>query len=298
MTSSSNQWPRGAEWRQWDLHIHTPASFHWTGVKFDSNIDSAVNTKLIDEMIAALNAAKPDVFALMDYWTFEGWFALKRRLSQPNAPVLLKKVFPGIELRLMAPMTGRLNAHVLFSDVVDDQILKDFKAALDVELVNRPLSDDALIALARLVGDDKLKNHGLNKSEIDADSGKALHAGSTIAEINCDSYKRAIAKVPNGQAIGFMPFDTSDGLAEIKWQEHYSYCLGLFKSSPIFETRGRDTWGAFVGERTPGRGRTADRASLSRGCAGHARVRGRCHRAARSVAAERQHPAPKPHAPR
>jgi len=26
MTKSINQWPRGAEWRRWDLHVHTPAS--------------------------------------------------------------------------------------------------------------------------------------------------------------------------------------------------------------------------------------------------------------------------------
>lgn len=26
---------RGSEWRQWDLHIHSPASFHWEGKKFD-----------------------------------------------------------------------------------------------------------------------------------------------------------------------------------------------------------------------------------------------------------------------
>lgn len=253
MPLSLEEWPRGAEWRQWDLHIHTPASFHWTGAKFDSKTDSEANTKLVDDMIFALNAARPAVFALMDYWTFEGWFALKRRLSQKGAPDLLKKVFPGIELRLMAPMLGRLNAHVIFSDTVEDQTLKDFKSALHVELVNRPLSDDALVAYARTASEDKLKDcHGFNKKDIDSDFDKALRAGSAIAEISCESYKTAISKVPNGQAIGFMPFDTSDGLTSIQRNKNYSYCLGLFKSSPIFETRDLDTWGAFVGERTSG----------------------------------------------
>lgn len=243
---------RGSEWRQWDLHIHTPASFHWAGQRFDADPNSKNNEALVDAMIGALNAAEPAVFALMDYWTFDGWFALKRRLAQPGAPKLLKRVFPGIELRLVAPMAGRLNAHVIFSDMVGDQILSDFKSGLHVEIVNRPLSDDALIALSRMVGEDKLVHHGFKKNDIDANASQALQAGSTIAEINCDSYKKAIENVPNGQAIGFMPFNTSDGLAEIKWQEHYAYCLGLFKSSPIFETRDTDTWGAFVGERTAG----------------------------------------------
>ncbi len=61
---------RGSEWRQWDLHIHTPASFHWTGKRFDADPASNVNRTLVDEMIQALNAAEPAAFSLMDYWTF------------------------------------------------------------------------------------------------------------------------------------------------------------------------------------------------------------------------------------
>lgn len=243
---------RGSEWRQWDLHIHTPASFHWTGQGFDADPNSPRNIALVDEMINALNAAEPAVFALMDYWTFDGWFALNRRIDQPGAPKLLKKVFPGIELRLVSPMTARLNAHVIFSDEASDQILKDFRSTLEIELINRPLSDEGLISLARSVGEDKLGIHGFKKLDIDSNDNRALIAGSTIAEIVCDSYKKAIAKVPNGLAVGFMPFDTNDGLSEIKWHDHYAYCLGLFKTSPIFETRSVDTWGAFVGERTKG----------------------------------------------
>jgi len=252
MTTKTTPLERGSEWRQWDLHIHTPASFHWNGQKFDADQNSKANTDLVDEMIAALNAAEPAVFALMDYWTFDGWFALKKRLSESGAPKLTKTVFPGIELRLAAPTTCRLNAHVLFSDEVDGQVLHDFKSALQVEIVLRPLSDASLIELARKAGEDKLKHHGFKKSDIDADDWLALRAGSTIAEINCESYKAAIERVPKGQAIGFMPYDTSDGLAEVKWQDHYAYFLGLFKTSPIFESRNADLRGAFVNEETPG----------------------------------------------
>lgn len=250
--SEKQPYERGAEWRRWDLHIHSPASFHWKGTRFESTPGSKKNQDLIDEMIAALNAAEPAVYALMDYWTFEGWFTLKNRLKQSGAPKLTKPVFPGIELRLAAPTSCRLNAHVLFSDQVDDQVLHDFKSALQVEIINRPLSDNSLIELARKVSEDKLKVHGFKKAEVDSDEQKALLAGATIAEINCESYKKAIEKVLKGQAIGFMPYDTSDGLSEVKWQDHYAYFLGLFASSPIFETRNGDLRGAFVGEETPG----------------------------------------------
>lgn len=247
------RYERGSEWRQWDLHIHTPASFQWQGQKLDADPASATNKALVDQMIHALNAAKPAVFALMDYWTFDGWFALQRRLKDADAPKLTKTVFPGIELRLAAPMKGRLNAHVLFSDQVEDQVLRDFQSNLNLALVDRPLSDAALIDLARNhIGAPKLAHHGFKKEEVDADAAKAFLAGAVIAELTCESYKDAIAKVPDEQAIGYMPYDTNDGLNEVKWQEHYAYFLGLVRSSPIFESRNLDIRGAFVNELTAG----------------------------------------------
>lgn len=239
---------RGSTWSQWDLHIHTPASFHWNGEKF--NGDKEHDNKLIDEMIHALNNAEPEVFAIMDYWTFDGWFKLQSRLKEPDSPKLKKTVFPGIELRLVAPMDGRLNAHVIFSDKIEKQILDDFKSALQIALIDRPLSDSALMYLARQTSEDKLDKHGFKKNDIEHEDDKALKAGSTIAEITMESYKQAISKVPNNQAIGFMPFDTNDGLAEVKWADHYAYAMALFQSSPIFETRDFDKRCAFIGEKT------------------------------------------------
>lgn len=122
--ASQNAFERGSKWRQWDLHVHAPASFHWHGAKFDADPNSANNRSLVDENDRGHERWDPAVFALMDYWTFDGWFALKRRLKEAGAPQLHKRVFPGIELRLMAPMktpNGRLNAHVLFSDEIPDQ---------------------------------------------------------------------------------------------------------------------------------------------------------------------------------
>jgi ABC-type lipoprotein export system ATPase subunit len=241
---------RGSLWREWDLHIHSPASFHWEGQRFGS--DQAQNANLVDEMIGALNDATPIAFGLMDYWTFDGWFALKKRQADAGAPTLQKTVFPGIELRLAAPMEGRLNAHVLFSDQTSDQHLRDFLSRLKLELIQQPLSRDALIEYARYVGADKLAKHGFGKDEVDSNDDEAFRAGCEIAELNVDSYKEAIRLVPGDRALGFMPFSTNDGLNTVKWSEHYAYTLGLFESSPIFETRKPDLWAAFSGLRTEG----------------------------------------------
>lgn len=242
---------RGSIWNQWDLHIHTPASFHWCGQKFDGDISSGENKKLVDEMIEAMNSAEPAVFAIMDYWTFDGWFALKQRLAEQGAPKLTKRVFPGIELRLSAPTEKRLNAHVIFSNEIPDQHLKDFLSDLKIERTDRSVSKDALIGLARATAPDMLLKKGHKKDIVDADDADALLAGYKLAEIKSDSYKNAIANVPDGLAIGFMPYDTSDGLTEVKWEEHYAYFLGLLESSPIFESRNLELRSAFLCEETP-----------------------------------------------
>ncbi len=241
---------RGAVWRQWDLHVHTPASFHWHGQKFDGDLSSIQTKALVDEMIKAMNEAEPAVFAIMDYWTFDGWFALKRRLSDADAPALTKKVFPGIELRLSAPTEKRLNAHVIFSDEISDQHLRDFLANLKIERLDRSVSKDAIVDLARATATDMLAKKGHKKDVVDSDYEDALLAGYKLAEVTAESYKQAILRVPDELAIGFMPYDTSDGLTEVKWEEHYSYFLGLFESSPIFESRNLELRTAFLCEKT------------------------------------------------
>jgi ABC-type lipoprotein export system ATPase subunit len=247
---NDERYARGAEWRQWDLHIHSPASFEWKGKHLWEMSEAEVRASM-DAMIAAMNEAEPTVFTLMDYWTFDGWLALKRRLAEPGAPKLEKVVFPGIELRLVAPTNYRLNAHVVFADDITEQELVDFKSKLEVALIDQPLSAEVLRRLAReKLGADLLLEKGIKAADVIADDEVALIAGSKCAEVTLESYKVAIAKVPNDKAIGFIPWDTSDGLAKADWKKHYAYVLGLMKASPIFETRRDELWAAFVGVET------------------------------------------------
>jgi ABC-type Mn2+/Zn2+ transport system ATPase subunit len=206
-------------------------------------------TAAIDAMISAMNRSPCEVFAIMDYWTFEGWFALKNRLADKSAPSLEKLVFPGIELRLDAPTTYRLNAHVLFSDQTTNQELIDFKSRLEVALIDQPLSDECLIKLARELGTDLLRSMGFERADILKDAEKALLVGAQSAQVTVESYKRAIAGVPDNKAIGFMPWDTNDGLKRADWREHYACVMGLMKASPIFESRNETFYSAFAGLR-------------------------------------------------
>ena len=68
------EFDKGSEWRIWDFHVHTPASFNWKGSRKLSSTDLSSNEdiEIIDEMIKTLNEADADVFVLMDYFTFDG----------------------------------------------------------------------------------------------------------------------------------------------------------------------------------------------------------------------------------
>ncbi|MBV7388296.1 hypothetical protein KRX11_06525 [Pasteurellaceae bacterium TAE3-ERU1] len=202
-------------------------------------------------MIEALNQAEPAVFAIMDYWTFDGWFKLQERLKEKDAPKLNKTVFPGIELRLVSPSKFRLNAHAIFSDQIPEQDLKDFLSKLQIELIKRPLSQDALKQFAReKLSREQLSKFGKTLEEVQESDELALEIGSKTAEIVCDSYKKALREVKNNLVVGFLPFTTNDGISQIDRNHHYCYVMDLFESSPIFETRKSDLCDAFVGRKT------------------------------------------------
>ena len=192
-----------------------------------------------------------DLPELKDYWCFDGLCALNRRIATQDAPKLEKTVLTGIELRIAAPKHGRLNARVLFSDQIADQHMHDFLSTLRLELTERPLSQDALVDYARNAADaDKLRKHGFDRKKVDASDDLAFEAGCAVAELKVNSDKKAIAKAPTGMAVGFKPFDTNNGLSSIDSMAHYAYALGIYQSSPSFETRNEAMWDAFVGRRT------------------------------------------------
>lgn len=236
---------KGSEWRQWDLHIHTPASYEWRGAKF--NGEKQHDDRLVDEMIKHLNEAEPEVFALMDYFTFDGWFKLKKRLSEPDAPKLQKKVFPGIELRICAPKI-RLNVHAIFSDEVRDQDLKDFLAEQEIEENSKKLSQDNLIHFIRNTGEDFLLKNQIDLKRLESDDGYALEKACGFATLKRENYISSIGKFDD--CIAFMPWDTYNGLKEIDILQNYTFVMSIFKKSTIMESRNQDYRNLFLMKET------------------------------------------------
>jgi ABC-type lipoprotein export system ATPase subunit len=127
--------PRGSEWRKWDLQVHTPYSALNNG--FGS--DFQVYAKQLVEKALSDNIA---VVGITDYFTIQGYSALRQLLSdEPACKALLGQelaakadgilFLPNIELRtsiIVRDLKGadsRVNFHVFFSDAVSPEDIEE-----------------------------------------------------------------------------------------------------------------------------------------------------------------------------
>lgn len=121
------KYPRGSEWRRWDLHVHSPLSI------LNNQFPKLENGQPDwDSYVSALEAKPIAVYGITDYFTIDGYKVLRDKQVKENR---LKgvRLLPNIEFRLdkfLTPRDGdntskRLNFHVLFSDEVSWQDIED-----------------------------------------------------------------------------------------------------------------------------------------------------------------------------
>jgi ABC-type lipoprotein export system ATPase subunit len=242
--------PKGSEWRKWDLHIHTPASFHWQDGKRFCKMAASEKNDVLQRLIERLNQSDSEVFGIMDYWTFDGYFELIQFLQNNPSIECHKTILPGMELRVEAPVDFRLNIHVLLSNQLTRQNLLDFKSSLLIRIQTntRPLSDEALVEFAKSLDDSKARYHGYSNHRTDEE--KCLELGSKTAEITRDCLKDAQSKLPKGSCLVILPYDTSDGLLKLDWKAHPQADNYFMQSAHIFETRDFDNVDLFLGRET------------------------------------------------
>lgn len=244
-----NNYERGSEWRKWDLHIHSPGSFHWNGGK---RLTHMTNTEIKEELkafIKVVNDSDVAVFCLMDYWNFDWYFELKKYLKS-NPSDLKKTVFPGIELRVECPVNYRLNIHCILSDSLSEQEIADFKSELYIRSIDKKLSNDSLMRYAKSLDASKSRIHGFGDPATLEDEQLLLLAAQT-AEITKDSLNKAFEQIPNNSGFILLPYDTSDGLLNLDWKEHPHDDNYFMQSAHIFETRDQRNIDLISGIETP-----------------------------------------------
>ncbi len=112
------RWPRGSEWRKWDLHFHTPSSF-------DYQNKSVTNEEIVDVLIAARTAA----VAITDHHVID----VQRIVELQKLGREAITIFPGIELR--TELGGSESVHIIGifpEDVNLDHVWTTLQGRLDL----------------------------------------------------------------------------------------------------------------------------------------------------------------------
>lgn len=120
-----SKWPKGSEWRRWDLHVHTPES------KLGAPFLGVSWKDYVTELEEAAKSANISVVGVTDYMTIDGYEKLLKekkigRLSE------ISLLIPNIEFRAM-PNTSdgkALNIHLLIDPSEADHVEK-IKRALE-----------------------------------------------------------------------------------------------------------------------------------------------------------------------
>lgn len=242
------RYPRGSEWRLWDLHIHTPASYNYNGNKFRGSSIDQVND-LIKKVVENINESDRAVYAINDYWTFDGYKALKTNSGVGEVPEITKTILPGIELRIESGCAFRLNIHVLFSDKLTFQQLEDFKSTLRLRTIERPLSEEALTDLGKTITVDKAKEMGASL-DYKTNNEAAFILGCKIAEITKSSFEKALSSVPEDKRLVMIPYDCYGGMEEIDWKTQPLEDIYFMRMAQIVEDRNPSHAQLFAGIET------------------------------------------------
>lgn len=127
-----SKYPRGSEWRKWDLHVHTPDTKLNNGYRVKSDED------VWDKFCEELESSDVQVFGITDYFSVENYFAFMER-HRKKFPQSTKVFFPNIELRLNESVNKsqeEVNLHLIFRSNISQEKLEEFLRKLKTEITD------------------------------------------------------------------------------------------------------------------------------------------------------------------
>ncbi len=135
------EFPRGSEWRKWDLHVHAPGTkLADAYAKHDGGPDWDRFCQIIhDSDVAGIG--------ITDYFSFDGFFAFKAAYESRYPDDKSKVFFPNLELRLnevLNDLGQNVNIHLILrpdlSQADANRLLSDLKTEVTAGKSNRPVS--------------------------------------------------------------------------------------------------------------------------------------------------------------
>lgn len=231
------KYPRGSEWRKWDLHIHSPLSI--LANKYPKLANGEPDW---DKFIKRLEELDLMAVGITDYFSIEGYkkiLEFRKAGKLKNIPLIL----PNIEFRLNSVISSRkdgtdprrLNYHVIFSDEVSPQDIEEhFLHDLHFYYEGNPQSKDESrkLKLSNLtvLGNQLISQHtpfkGRDPLELGASNAVVSH--EEITELLSDSRFK-------GKYLLVLPEELSN-LIDWNGQDHLIRKGLLQKSDMVFSS--------------------------------------------------------------
>lgn len=124
--------PSGSEWRKWDLHVHVP------GTKLSNGYSAKNGAPDWERFADALEASDVAVIGITDYFSVESQLKFIEYFKQ-RYPQSDKLLLVNLELRLNETVnraTQQVDFHVIFSNSVTEDQLKDFTRDLKTQITD------------------------------------------------------------------------------------------------------------------------------------------------------------------
>ena len=105
------KYPKGSEWRKWDLHVHTPHT------KLDNGYVVSADKDIWDKFCEKIERSDVEVIGITDYFSADNYSTFLKRY-QDKYPDSIKSFFLNIEVRLNESVNKGLeevNVHLLFN---------------------------------------------------------------------------------------------------------------------------------------------------------------------------------------
>lgn len=181
---------KGSTWNKWDLHVHSPASFHENyglerSLETGEDPEEAVWERFFNELEAIDDIR---CVGITDYFSIEGYERVRNAMEEENRLQNLDLVLPNIELRVDHFVTSRsggnpseaIEMHVIFSDELDPITIKEqFLAQIEAKTPNGNTIPVTRSSIERLGEDPALEGlddyddpyvAGCNRITVDADT--------------------------------------------------------------------------------------------------------------------------------
>ncbi len=120
----SSHYPKGSEWRKWDLHIHPPTT------KLNDQYTASHGKDVWDEYCQKLEESDVQAFGITDYFSADGYFTFIEKFKA-KYPDSKKIFFANVELRTSYVVNSaqeEVNVHIVFNPTTQnfDQLIKKF----------------------------------------------------------------------------------------------------------------------------------------------------------------------------